>query len=262
MNPISPALDEAFDLAQLRSDFRRDGYVVLRGLLRGNEIQLVHRELARLIREVVPKMPREDVNYESTERPDTLKQLHRLYNHDAFFAGLYGGGRFERLAEALLAETAVGYGFQYFSKPPGSSKATPPHQDGYYSMMKPCEGLTMWLALDQVDEENGCIRYVKGSHLRGMREHHDSGVLGFSQSLVDYGRPEDLANEEPVPAMPGDLLVHHALMIHLADGNMSSSRQRRSLGLAYYPASCREDTLAKLEYQEKLRHQLMATGKI
>src|SRR5690606_9983238 len=100
--------------------------------------------------------------------------------------------------------------------------------------------LTMWLALDHVDQENGCVSYVKGSHLRGLREHASSGVLGFSQQMTDFGRPEDLENEVAMPARPGDLLVHHALTIHRADGNRSTDRKRRSMGFIYYAASARE----------------------
>jgi phytanoyl-CoA hydroxylase len=259
---ISPDLDGALDLELLRSQFRQDGYVKIKGFLSADEMRIVYREVSRLLDEVVPRMPREDVKYEIKDCPGTLKQLHRLQDHDAFFAGLYYGGRFQRLAEVLVSETTLGHGFQYFSKPPGSSAATPAHQDGFYSMLTPCAAVTLWLALDEVDEENGCMRYVQGSHLRGMREHRTSGVLGFSQSMVDYGRIEDLANEVAIPASPGDLLVHHALTIHRADGNRSASRQRRSLGLGYYPTSCREDTVAKQAYQEKLRRELIEAGKI
>jgi ectoine hydroxylase-related dioxygenase (phytanoyl-CoA dioxygenase family) len=49
---------------------------------------------------------------------------------------------------------------QYFNKPPSVGQPTPPHQDGYYFMLDPCEAVTMWFALDEVDEENGRMRYV------------------------------------------------------------------------------------------------------
>lgn len=49
-------------------------------------------------------------------------------------------------------------------KPPRIGKGTPPHQDGYYFMLEPNEAVTMWMALEDVNEENGCVRYVKESH--------------------------------------------------------------------------------------------------
>ena len=37
----------------------------------------------------------------------------------------------------------------------------------------------MWLALDEVDETNGCLCYVPGSHRQGLREHARTRTLGF-----------------------------------------------------------------------------------
>ena len=87
-------------------------------------------------------------------------------------------------------------------------------------------------------------------------------VLGFSQGITDYGQPEDAADEIAFPAQPGDLLVHHALTIHRADGNRSASRSRRSLGFIYYAARARENTAVVDEYQARLRSELAAAGKI
>jgi phytanoyl-CoA hydroxylase len=105
----------------------------------------------------------------------------------------------------------------------------------------------MWLALDEVDEENGCLRYVPGSHLRGIRKHGRTATLGFSQGIVDYG-PDDFATEQPISAKPGDLLIHHGETIHRADANRSSVRHRRSLGLVYQGESARRDETAFEKY--------------
>ena len=47
-------------------------------------------------------------------------------------------------------------------------------------------GITFWLALDDVDEEIGCIYYVPGSFKQGELPHKRSSALGFSQALIDY----------------------------------------------------------------------------
>lgn len=38
-------------------------------------------------------------------------------------------------------------------------------------MIDPQVAVTMWLALEHADDQNGCLRYSKGSHTRGMRPH-------------------------------------------------------------------------------------------
>ena len=47
------------------------------------------------------------------------------------------------------------------------------------------------MALEDVDDENGCIHYVKGSHKHEYRPHGRSEILGFSQGVTDFGTEED-----------------------------------------------------------------------
>ena len=149
---------------------------------------------------------------------------------------------------------------QWFNKIPQHSKPTPVHQDGFYDKLEPVEMVTMWLALDIVDEENGCVRYVAGSHKQGLREHTSTNMLGFSQGLVEFG-PADRAREVAVCAEPGDLLMHHGLTIHLADAN-TSNRHRRALGSVYYGAHVEKDQARYEKYQNDLTRDLLRDGKI
>lgn len=200
--------------------------------------------------------------YEDTSDAATLKQIQQMGDHDPWFHELFTAGRFREVAELLLDGPVVPKNMQYFNKPPGVGQPTPPHQDGYYFMLAPCEAVTMWVALDDVDEENGCVRYVKGSHEMGMREHARTRTLGFSQGIVDYPTDDDRECEVAFPAQPGDLLVHHALTIHRADGNRSQTRTRRALGFIYYSERAQEDAEAHATYQRKLADDMKASGKI
>jgi phytanoyl-CoA hydroxylase len=182
--------------------------------------------------------------------------------HDPWFDQLFRNGRFEKVAEALIGGPVVPKNMQYFNKPPGTSKPTPPHQDGYYFMLDPCSAVTMWLALDDVDQQNGCIRYVRGSHHQPMRSHSRTETLGFSQGIDDYPTDEDQAHEVAIPAAPGDLLVHHAMTIHRADQNRSVGRSRRSLGFIYYDRRAEHNAMAHAEYQRQLAAELKAAGRI
>ena len=92
-----------------------------------------------------------------------------------------------------------------------------------------CQAVTCWLALDAVDEENGCLRYVRGTGAAEFRPHAFSDVMGFSQRLVDY-TAADVAAEFAVRASPGDLVMHTSSAVHRAGSNKSASRHRRALG--------------------------------
>jgi len=181
-----------------------------------------------------------------------------IHAHDAFFKDVLNNGKFKQLAEMLLDDQVIGKNLEYFNKPPVIGKPTPPHQDGYYFMLDPSVAVTMWMALEPADEENGCVKYIKGSHLKGMRPHGRTKTLGFSQGIVDFGTDDDKQNEVSFPAKPGDLLVHHSLTVHFAGGNSSATRSRKALGLIYFGESAREDVEAKKAYQMKLQEERAA----
>jgi phytanoyl-CoA hydroxylase len=242
-----------------KKSFDDDGYVVIRGFLVGHELETLKRELDRYIR-MRAQFPRADVLYEDPNSSATLKQLARMKQNDSFFSELMKQPRWVKLAETLLADRVVPQEIEWFNKPPKLSKATPPHQDGYYFMLEPNEATTMWLALDPVDESNGCMRYLPGSHRRGLRPHSSTAVVGFSQGISDYS-DLDRKVEVPIEAEPGDLLVHHALTIHRADAN-NSHRHRRSLGFIFYAARARQDKERLAAYQSRLYGQWNAEKKI
>ena len=74
------------------------------------------------------------------------------------------------------------------AKPPGHARETPWHQDaGYYAMPVAAAGsaiplgpVQVWLALDDVDEDGGCMQFLPGQHTRPLLEH-----------VVVSGAPDD-----------------------------------------------------------------------
>ena len=240
--------------------FKEDGFVAVPKFCNQVELSAIESALAHFIDVRVAQLPPEEVFYEDKANLDSLKQIQRMHEHSDFF-GEFFNGKPKALAEELLGEPVLCKNLQFFNKPPGIGQATPAHQDGYYFMLQPCHAVTMWMALDQVDEENGCLRYLQGSHLDGMRRHESTQTLGFSQGIVDFGKNES-REEVPCPAKPGDLLAHHAMTVHRADANASPTRTRRALGFIFYGESVREDKLAHKAYQQKLRDEMSALGKI
>ncbi len=247
---------------QVTSEFSDAGFVALHAFFAGDEFDDLAANVDRFLRDVVPTMPTEHAFYEDKTDPTTLKQLQNMGEYDSWFGELMSDGKVRQLAELLLDGPVVAKNLQYFCKPPQTGQPTPPHQDGYYFMLDPCEAITMWLALDEVDEENGCVRYVRGSHRDGMRDHSRTTTLGFSQGIVGYPTPDDEDREVALPASPGDLLVHHAMTIHRAGGNLSTSRQRRALGFVFFSEAARVDIEARDAYQQRLTEEMKAQGRL
>lgn len=255
-------LEDAGFQKSLREGFAREGFILFPGFLNEEEVGAVNTRLSDFLAHKVAQMPPERVFYEDKHDTSTLKQLQKLFEYDPFFFDMMFGSRFEKLASILLDDDVSGQNIQYFNKPPGIGKPTPAHQDGYYFMLEPNEAVTMWMALEKVDEENGCVRYIKGSHKKGMLPHARTNTLGFSQGIVDFDHGKGLANEVFFPTKAGDLLVHHSLTVHYADGNSSTDRTRKAMGLIYYAAKAKENVKAHEAYAQKLAADLKGQNKI
>ena len=256
MMPLSPH-------SALRQQFLEEGYLALQSLFPEEQLRELQQEVARFLREAVPTLPNTQVYYEDKQDPSTLKQVQKLFEHDAFFQKLMLEGPIRELAETVLEDDVRPVNLQYFNKPPGVGKGTPPHQDGYYFHLSPCEAVTGWLALDAVDEENGCLHYVRGSHrAKELRPHGPTQLLGFSQGITDFGTEADRAGDVALPGAAGTFLLHHAQTIHWAGPNRSATRPRRALGFIYYAQRAQVDQQAQEAYQQALDARLTQTQQI
>jgi len=147
--------------------------------------------------------------------------------------------RITGLAADLLGEEIVCWGSHLFAKLPDDGKEVPFHQDGVYWPMTPSRSVSIWLAIDDVDEGNAAMRFVPGSHLDGALPHHlrdldGTRVLGQEVDAgVLAGRPQY------VNAMPaGYASMHSDLLLHGSAAN-DSTRRRAGLTLRYVGAEVR-----------------------
>ncbi|MBI4025591.1 MAG: phytanoyl-CoA dioxygenase family protein [Verrucomicrobia bacterium] len=237
-----------------KETFDRDGFAVLPGFLSHQDMEELTRQLARYMAEVLPKVSAGSLFFEIKGRPDTLRQFPIRSEENAYFEQLYTGGRLRQLAELLLDGPVIPKSFQWLNKPARFGKETPPHQDGFYHMLDPNEAVSIWLALDAMDQENGCMRWVRGSHRRGLRTHGRIPSLGFAQGIADFNT-DDQEQEVATIVKPGDLLICHSLTIQRADAN-SSARNRRTLQFVYFSARAREDAKRKEEYRKRLCEEI------
>ena len=242
------------DYTQYKESYDRDGFVVVRNFLSPDEYEPLFAVLDRFIREVVPSIPDEAAFYQDKSQPETLKQMQHMEKFEPYFEEYRSHPKWNALASTLIGEEAHTKGPEWFNKPPKTDHPTPPHQDNYYFKLNPPNVASVWMAIDPVDEENGCLRYIPGSHLRGIRPHALTSVLGFSQGITDYG-PKDEEMEEVVHMQPGDAVVHHAETIHRADPNQSASRHRRAIAMVYNGVSCKVDEEAKQLHIEEFKNQ-------
>ena len=90
--------------------------------------------------------------------------------------------------------------------------------------------LTVWIAITEATEENGCLVVVPGSHRRGLSLH----CVG--PSVKNHGIPDERLgpNRTPLPMQPGDVLFMSKLTMHSSLANLSEDI-RWSFDLRYMP---------------------------
>ena len=247
------------DYTQYKAAYDRDGFVIVKNFLPKDEFDDLTSNLERYIRDVVPTLPDSGAFYQDRSRPETLKQFQHTGDYDPYFAEYRSNPRWHALASAILGEDANPHQAEWFNKPPGTIHPTPPHQDNYYFNLKPPNVLSIWMALEPIDEENGCLRYVRGSHLKGIRPHNQTEVLGFSKGIIDFA-PDDEAIEVVTGLEAGDAVAHHCEVIHRADPNRSSTRHRRAFAIVFEGVSCEIDHEAKKKYTDSMQAQHKGMG--
>jgi len=241
----------------LRQRYDADGFVIVRKLFEPAELAELQSQIDRYIREVVPRLPKDAAFFDDYSKPETLRKMQALDKRDAWFTRFMNEGKHVPMLEHFLRDQFSPQGLEWFDKLPFDQNATPAHQDGFYWNRKPNIGCSLWIALDPVDRENGCLWYARGSHLAGILPHAASGVLGFSQGLVGFDASK--VDAVPIELKPGDAVAHHASTIHWTHVNRTP-RHRRAITTFCFGASTVLDVEAADRYRASLAAQLAQRG--
>ena len=129
------------------------------------------------------------------------------------------------LIESIVGQDILVAGSVLFIKEHDKKGFISWHQDGKYQGFKPYNCVTAWIAITNVNEENGCMRMWPRSHKKGIQAHNDT----FDEyNLLTRGQTiNDVPYEETVPIIlkPGQLSLHHPLTIHSSGLNKSNSKR-------------------------------------
>ena len=135
----------------------------------------------------------------------------------------------------LLGPDVVGWGAHFFCKLPHDDRCVDWHQDCIFWPLTPTRSVTVWLAIDDADEHNGCMEVLLGSHRHGMIDYEASGdgdANVLNQTIRD---PHQWGTHHQTPIRAGQISIHSDLLVHGSPAN-PSDRRRCGLTLRYCPA--------------------------
>ncbi|KAL7547435.1 hypothetical protein ACHAWF_010729 [Thalassiosira exigua] len=248
----------------LRKSFLSDGFVVFHRAISLSLVGTLQSRLERVLRgefnrgSPPDKMPKhvagskEDgvapLGYDGSSRSSRVVQIINIHKCDRDFRQLATSPEIGRMV-AELAGWEHGARLaqdQVWAKPPGA----PPlvfHRDSPYFMFEPPDVVTVWIALDDMDENLGPLEYARRSHRWGQGRVGSASSffqLDNRQLLYSAARLEGIEDPESnleIVSMgglkAGGISIHHGRTWHGSGQNRTSDRPRRGLGLHFVPAN-------------------------
>lgn len=138
----------------------------------------------------------------------------------------------------LLGEDVIAWGSHFFCKMPGDGQSVAWHQDASYWPMSQSKAVTVWLAVDDADPENACMKFIAGSHHHGHMTFRPSDPSEHNVLNQTIDNAEQYGHVVWDPLKAGQVSIHSDLLLHGSEAN-HSQRRRCGLTLRYSPASVR-----------------------
>jgi len=134
------------------------------------------------------------------------------------------------LVEDIVGPDIVCWATAVLSKPANTSNFVPWHQDASFWSLSPARTVTVWLAIDDADEENAAMQWIPRTHDKGHFEVEKSGtgaVFHFQTAGANQmGTPVSDSLEA------GQCSLHADMIIHGSPPNLSN-RRRCGLTMRY-----------------------------
>jgi len=210
------------------TDYRVDGAVLISGLFK-DWVDQIAAGIERNMREPGPYASENLNDGESGRFFDDYCNWERIPE----FADIVRSSPAAETAARLMGSgTAQFFHDHVLVKEPGTSKATPWHQDAPYYFVDGEHTVSFWIPVEPVEEAT--LRCIAGSHqwpklVKPMRWLSEQN---FYPDALDYLPVPDPDREPSTyrvlewPMQPGDAIAFHYKTVHGARGNMSARRRR------------------------------------
>jgi chlorinating enzyme len=145
------------------------------------------------------------------------------------------------LVEPFLGPDIALWSSHFICKEPEIGRATPWHEDSAYwkgRLDRMDQIVTVWLALDQADRENGCMKVIAGSQHHGFSEYEpvDTATNLFGRQII--AEQVDESRTVYFELELNQCSLHDGRLIHGADPN-TSTRRRCGYTLRYMAQTSR-----------------------
>ena len=204
--------------------FRRDGAVVVKGVLGPEEVATLERGVERNLGYLSPLA----INATEPGKPGAFIEDFCRWQQIPEYEAVVRGSRLAEVAGRLTGAREVRLFHDHLLvKEAGTADRTPWHQDQPYYSIDGSQTVSFWIPLDPVAREN-TLEFAPGSHAGGTWYMPRSFIKG-TPMVFEEGALADVPEvpEADVigwPLEPGDAVAFHMLTLHRAGGSPTRRR--------------------------------------
>ena len=228
-----------------QDQFWSDGYLVMEGAVDNDTLAHLRAQMDAWAEEsrkhtepygepTVDGRPRFDLEENhSAERPALRRINNPAEISDHFYKVMTDAPMVDMVA-TLIGPDVKYHHCKINSKLPGSKMVVHYHQDFPYTPHTNDDVITALLLLDDVDEGNGCLMVVPGTHKGTIDSLYESGE--FTGKVNPVLEEEYLKRQVPIEGKAGSVCLMHTRLLHGSETNLSRDR-RRAIYLCVYSAA-------------------------
>lgn len=221
------------------AQFGRNGFLNGGQILGEDEVETLRGELARVLEnhETLERKPVMLSNLSGNAQAPVWQIVNIWEASDAFRALVSHPKIAEEIAQLTGAQELRIWHDQIQYKPAETGGVNMWHQDApLWPIITPMTEVSAWVALDDVDESNGCMSMVPGSHAWGDHMSELAKLPNYEAMPQEYQGHE--VKIVRCPVKKGEVHYHHALTWHGSHAN-TSGRPRRAIALHYMTGDTR-----------------------
>ena len=244
------------NLNKLKEHYDKKGWVVYKKLFSLDEIKKVNNIIDNFLKNEISSMNKKSraVNFINKNHSiENINSFHELANCKEI-RNYAKKKKVLDIARLFLNTDPEFRCCELFAKPAKKGLPSPDHQDNYYWAVKNSNALTLWVALNKSNKDNGCVHYYDGSHEYGILDHEPSFAKGSSQKISNTNFLKKFKISHP-KLEPGDVLVYHSLVIHGSSKNISKN-SRKGWTIQFKDKNASYDLEQIKVYEKSLKKQI------
>ena len=179
---------------------------------------------------------------------ETAKDIREWHETSTYIYDIVMNTRIHDLVAGILGPNFYCWASNFFIKEPFSKSTVGWHQDAYYWPMHPHNSVTVWLAFDDVDEENGGMKLIPGSHRHGVIKHKRSQNTDSVLTLELETGSFNMEDAVQFKLKAGEVSLHDDRAVHGSPAN-PSARRRAGLTIRYSSTNVKKRPVGESKLQ-------------